>query len=44
MQMNIPFNIPPVVGTELEYIEDAVKRRKLCGDNYYTKQCSKLIE
>lgn len=44
MQMNIPFNIPPVVGTELEYIEDAVKRRKLCGDNYYTKQCSKWIE
>lgn len=44
MQMNIPFNIPPVVGTELKYIEDAVKRRKLCGDNYYTKQCSKLIE
>ena len=44
MQMNIPFNIPPVVGTELKYIEDAVKRRKLCGDNHYTKQCSKWIE
>ncbi len=44
MQMNIPFNIPPTVGTELKYIEDAVKRRKLCGDNYYTKQCSKWIE
>ena len=42
--MNIPFNIPPVVGSELEYIKDAVKRRKLCGDNYYTKQCNKLIE
>lgn len=42
--MNIPFNIPPVVGTELEYIKDAVEKRKLCGDNYYTKQCSKFIE
>ena len=42
--MNIPFNIPAVVGTELEYIKDAVERRKLCGDNYYTKQCSKFIE
>ena len=42
--MRIPFNIPPVVGAEKNYIEDAIKRRKLCGDNFYTKECSKLIE
>ena len=42
--MRIPFNIPPVVGAEKNFIEDAIKRRKLCGDNFYTKECSKLIE
>lgn len=42
--MEIPFNIPPVVGTEQEYISDAIKRRKLCGDNYYTKACDEFIE
>lgn len=43
-QINIPFNIPPVVGTELKYIKDAIERRKLCGDNLYTKLCDELIE
>ena len=42
--MEIPFNIPPVVGTEQEYICDAISRRKLCGDNFYTKACEELIE
>lgn len=42
--MEIPFNIPPVVGTEQEYIIDAINRRKLCGDNYYTKLCNEFIE
>lgn len=42
--MKIPFNIPPVVGTEKSFIEDVIDRRKLCGDNFYTKKCSKLIE
>ena len=42
--MRIPFNIPPVVGTEKAFIDDAINRRKLCGDNFYTKECSKLIE
>lgn len=42
--MEIPFNIPPVVGTEQDYIKDAINRRKLCGDNYYTKSCDEWIE
>lgn len=42
--MEIPFNIPLVLGNEQEYIGDAINRRKLCGDNYYTKLCSRLIE
>lgn len=29
--MKIPFNIPPVVGTEHTFIEDAIKQRRLCG-------------
>ncbi len=42
--MKIPFNIPAVVGTEQKYIGDAISRRKLCGDNYYTKLCNEFIE
>lgn len=36
--MKIPFNIPPVVGTEKGFIEDAINKRRLCGDNFYTKE------
>lgn len=42
--MKIPFNVPPVVGTEKSFIEDAINRRRLCGDNFYTKACDELIE
>lgn len=42
--MRIPFNVPAVLGTEKNFIEDAINRRRLCGDNFYTKECSKLIE
>ncbi len=42
--MEIPFNIPAVVGNELNYISDAINRRKLCGDNFYTKACGEFIE
>ncbi len=42
--MKISFNIPPVVGTETAFIEDAINRRRLCGNNFYTKACSRLIE
>lgn len=43
-KMKVPFNVPPVVGTELEYIKNSIENRKLCGDNSYTKLCNKLIE
>ncbi len=42
--MKIPFNIPAVVGTEKSFIEEAIQHRRLCGDNFYTKECSKLME
>ena len=32
MRPRIPFNKPAFVGTELQYIKDAVDRGMLCGD------------
>ena len=40
----IPFNIPPYVGTENEYIADAIQSHKICGDGPYTKKCQELLE
>ncbi|WP_330115667.1 dTDP-4-amino-4,6-dideoxygalactose transaminase [Pseudomonas sp. JS3066] len=35
----IRFNLPPVVGREMEYIAEAIKSGKLSGDNTFTKRC-----
>ncbi len=40
----IPFNKPPYVGTEINYIQEAVESRKICGDGRFTKQCCKWME
>jgi len=40
----IPFNIPPYVGKELEYVNEAIDNRKICGDGQFTKKCNKWIE
>lgn len=40
----ISFNVPPVTGKEIEYLQDAISRNKICGDGYYTKLCNKWIE
>lgn len=40
----INFNVPPYVGTELKYIEEAVKNHKICGDGEFTKKCTRWIE
>lgn len=40
----IPFNIPPYVGKELEYIKEAVEAHKICGDGSFTKKCNKWLE
>ena len=39
----IPFNIPPYVGTEIEYIKKAIEKRKICGDGEFTKLCNKRL-
>lgn len=40
----ISFNIPPYVGTECEYIKQAVSNHKICGDGQFTKKCNNWIE
>ena len=39
----INFNVPPIVGTEIDYIRQAIENHKICGDGAFTKQCSKWI-
>ena len=40
----IPFNIPPYVGTELDYVKQAVDNKKICGDGPFTKKCHQWLE
>ncbi len=40
----IPFNIPPFVGPELEYVKQAVQNHKICGDGPFTKKCHAWLE
>lgn len=40
----IPFNVPPFVGKEIDYIKQAVEAHKICGDGEFTKKCNKWIE
>ena len=40
----INFNVPPCTGKELEYIAQAVKNQKICGDGEFTKKCDVWIE
>lgn len=36
----INFNVPPYIGTEEQYIRQAIGNRKICGDGEFTKKCS----
>ncbi len=40
----IPFNIPPFVGKEKEYINRVIVNRKISGDGEFTKKCSAWLE
>ena len=40
----IPFNIPPYVGPEIDYIKKAIDDRKICGDGEWTKKCDSMLE
>lgn len=40
----IKFNVPPFIGTEVEYISEAVNNHKICGDGQFTKKCNQWFE
>lgn len=40
----IHFNVPPFMGTEFKYMEEAVKSHKICGDGRFTKKCDEWME
>ena len=40
----ISFNVPPFVGTELKYIQEAIGSHKISGDGNFTKKCHKWLE
>lgn len=45
MEIRIPFNIPPYVGHEMEYLQKACEvNHKICGDGPFTKQCKVWVE
>lgn len=40
----INFNVPPYTGKEIEYMQEAVRNQKICGDGPFTKKCNEWIE
>ncbi|WP_339274910.1 hypothetical protein MKY59_28330 [Paenibacillus sp. FSL W8-0426] len=36
----IPYNVPAIVGTEIKYVEEAIKLNKFSGDGAFTSKCS----
>lgn len=40
----IPFNRPSLLGHEVSYLRDAIRRGQLSGDGYYTGRCQTLIQ
>lgn len=40
----IHFNVPPFVGTEFDFIKEAVENHKICGDGSFTKKCNEWLE
>ncbi len=39
----IPFNRSSLVGDEIEFVRDSIRRGQLSGDGHYTKQCNAAI-
>ena len=40
----IPFNKPPFIGKEKEYIDKAIDNHKICGDGEFSKKCHAWME
>ena len=40
----IPFNKPPFIGKEKQYIDQAIDNNKICGDGDFSKKCHAWLE
>jgi dTDP-4-amino-4,6-dideoxygalactose transaminase len=40
----IPFNKPLIIGTELEYVSEAIRSGRISGDGPFTLRCARLME
>lgn len=40
----ISFNVPPFIGTELDYVKQAIDAHKICGDGQFTKKCHAYLQ
>lgn len=40
----ISFNEGTFLGTEFDYIKDAIDRKHISGDGYYTQKCNEILE
>ena len=40
----IHFNVPPFVGTEFQYMHEAVENHKISGDGPFTKRCNEWMQ
>ena len=40
----ISFNVPPFAERSIEYMQQAVKNRKICGDGEFTKKCNAWLK
>lgn len=40
----IPFNVPPYIGGEIDYIIQVIQNRKISGDGEFTNKCSEWLE
>ncbi len=43
-EIDVPFNKPSLVGNEIKYVRDAVRRGQLAGDGTYTERCCNLLK
>lgn len=43
-EIDVPFNKPSLVGNEIKYVRDAVRRGQLAGDGAYTSRCCDLLK
>lgn len=42
--MDIPFNKPPILGSEIDNIKMSLESGKLCGDSIFSRKCEKWFE